>query len=296
MIIKETILISGIDGFLGMNLFNTLKMHYNIIGVDIATDNFVRIDKDMLMELKYYESSKLEAAFVENKIDYVIHTATHHCKYYQAMQEVFATNIDLGLRLLDCSNKNGIKCFVNMDSILSKEINLYSFTKNLFRESLVFLSNDLNVNIVNIKLDMMYGAFSGSHNFIQNMFEKLAKNETEINLTEGKQKRSFLYIKDIVTAIAMIIKNEHIINQKYNEFYLIHPVLNSVKDVMETLKEITQSSTKLNFGALPYRNNEIMETSTEYSIYISLSWSPEYSLKKGLIEMSNETTNKIYPQ
>ena len=48
------------------------------------------------------------------------------------------------------------------------------------------------------------------------------------------------------------------------------------------LKEITKSSSILNFGALPYRKNELMHSETNNQAMLNLGWKPKTTLKEGL--------------
>ena len=45
---------------------------------------------------------------------------------------------------------------------------------------------------------------------------------------------------------------------------------------------IGNASTQLNFGAIPYRANELMDSRTDISALKALGWRPEVSLEKGI--------------
>ena len=50
------------------------------------------------------------------------------------------------------------------------------------------------------------------------------------------------------------------------------------------IKDITTSKTQLNFGAIPYREGEIMDSKIESYTLNKLGWKPKYSLKKAVID------------
>ena len=58
---------------------------------------------------------------------------------------------------------------------------------------------------------------------------------------------------------------------------------------MELIKDLMQSETVLNFGALEYRENEVMYSKADISSLIKLGWNPMFNLEEGLKEyiMSN---------
>ena len=70
----------------------------------------------------------------------------------------------------------------------------------------------------------------------------------------------------------------------------------SIKDFVNLVKKLcNNTNTKLNFGALPYRDNEVMSTSVDTSFLKSLGWKTQYTLEERLTEAVNvERTNKVY--
>ena len=53
-------------------------------------------------------------------------------------------------------------------------------------------------------------------------------------------------------------------------------------DIVRQTRQICQSHTELRFGALPYREGEIMHSQADISQMQSLGWSPLVNLSKGL--------------
>ena len=70
----------------------------------------------------------------------------------------------------------------------------------------------------------------------------------------------------------------------------------SIKDFVNLVKKLcNNTNSKLNFGALPYRDNEVMSTNVDTSFLKSLGWKTQYTLEEGLKEAVNvERTNKVY--
>ena len=52
--------------------------------------------------------------------------------------------------------------------------------------------------------------------------------------------------------------------------------------MLQNLNEITGSRSQLNFGVIPYRENELMNSRTDNSDLIKLGWKPETSIIKGI--------------
>lgn len=280
------ILITGADGFLGANLVKYLLPLYKIVGIVKKNQQIYRLSENEFKSgLVLYNEKQLNLVFRKYKFDYIIHTATHHAKIFKDFNEVFDVNVNLGLKIINKIEDSGNVVFINIDTILADNTNYYSFTKYIFREILKFISKNKHIKVFNLKLDMIYGPDSGAHNFIQQMFDKMLANEKYVELTKGIQKRSFLYIKDLTTAIYLLISNHKVLFVDfYESLYMANPKLLSIKETLTIIKQITKSTSLLDFGVLPYRENEIMKTIINNSFYKKINWLPKYTLKEGLTE------------
>ena len=108
----------------------------------------------------------------------------------------------------------------------------------------------------------------------------------EISLTKGHQKRDFIYIDDVVAAYLLIIEKASIL-KGFNEYDLGTGTLMEVKVFVELLKDLYQkhlgnTSSKLLFGAVPYREGEMMTVKVDNSGLVALGWKPDISVKQGL--------------
>ena len=62
----------------------------------------------------------------------------------------------------------------------------------------------------------------------------------------------------------------------------------SIRDFVELVKKLcNNTNTLLNFGVLPYRENEVMSTNVDTSFLKSLGWKTQYTLEEGLINTIN---------
>jgi CDP-paratose synthetase len=117
------------------------------------------------------------------------------------------------------------------------------------------------------------------------ILKEMLNNSDKINLTTGEQKRDFIYIDDVVNAFIVIIK--HIFSQKKGFYdYEVGSGCNvKIKSLVELIKELSGCEvTKLNFGVIPHRRNEVMSSSVDISNLLKLGWKPQYTLKSGLLK------------
>jgi len=275
----KTILITGINGYLGSHLAKFLTASYNIIGLEYSLENLFRIKEN---DFKVYsvENGVPEKLFKEQTIDAIIHTATFYGRHDEAVKTIAHANIFIPFDLLDKAIENNCNLFINTDTVLDRFVSTYALTKHQFQEWLYLRRNEIKV--INMQLEHFYGSDAPRTNFITFMLEQLKNNVAKIDLTLGEQQRDFVYIDDVCSAYQIVIQKSTEITKAYTEFQVATNQLMKIKEVMLYLKEITNSTSRLNFGAIPYRENELMKSETDNTALLNLGWKPQNSIRIGL--------------
>lgn len=281
---KLTILITGATGFLGSALLKSLIGQFEVIAIVRSTSKLDRIE-EVLQKIKCYNIDEipLNVIFEENKIDLIVHCATNYGRGKPFLTEIVQANLILPLHLLQLASLYKIKGFVNTDTILDNRINLYSLSKKQFLEWLRHFSQDFIC--INVALEHFYGPFDNSSKFVTWSIRNLLDKVQSIDLTEGKQKRDFIYIDDVVQAFLRIIDFTLKTSHGFWEFEVGSDERVEIRHFVELAKELSENSeTLLNFGALPYRENEVMESRANTESLRNLGWQPTISLKTGLLK------------
>lgn len=281
----KKVLLTGASGFLGSHLLRYfLSIGYSVIILKRSTSKTWRID-DLLDQVARYDIDLIpvERAFIEHKIDIVIHTACTYGRNNESLDEIVNTNITYGLNVLDSCLKHGTKYFVNTDTLLQR-LNPYSLSKKQFTEWLKLAA--VNLKVVNIKIEHMFGVNDDSNKLLPWFLSRLQQNTDEIALTEGTQKRDFIFIDDVVSAYGLIVKNIENFNNFY-EFQVGTGHLISVKDFLLKSKEIFESYngkilTKLNFGAIPFQKDEELSVNIDITNLKNLGWEASVDIETGL--------------
>ena len=193
---------------------------------------------------------------------------------------ILESNLLLPLELINFSKKYNVATFVNTDTVLSKNINSYSLSKNQFKEWLDYYSRDMLC--INISIEHFYGPFDDRSKFVSHIVNSLRSDIKSIDLTYGMQERDFIYIDDVVNAFIKIIKHNHKKTGLYN--YEIGSGVNiTIKSFVTLIANLLDNSTtKLNFGAIPYRENEVMRSDVDIKAVKSIGWRPLVELEEGL--------------
>lgn len=283
------IFLTGGTGFLGSYLLKSLiKSQKTIHCLRRKNSVFKRIDGEMNSVIKWVDSENCNFGeyFEHNNIRYVLHCATNYGRNQNSSLEILEANLILPLKLLQAATENKLKAFINTDTLLDKGIGTYSLSKKQFNEWLQTYSN--KIACINIALEHFYGPNDDPSKFVSFILRALLENKPSIDLTEGLQKRDFIYVEDVVNAIVLIINNLGNFDNGYHHFEIGSGTSIEIRAFIELAKKLTGNvSTRFNFGAIPYRRNELMDTKVNISKLLSLGWRCQYDLTRGLIKTIN---------
>ena len=282
---KSSILLTGATGFLGSNLLKAFLEDFELIVLKRSSSNLGRI-KPFISEITCYDIDdvSISTVFQNHKIDYIIHTACNYGRKNESITEIVNDNLIFGLRLLELSIDYNVKAFINTDTFLPKEINSYSLSKKNMLDWLIKFND--KIKVVNVKLEHMYGPKDSEEKFVTWLINQFKQNIKEIRLTSGIQKRDFIYIDDVTSAYLYILKNICRL-PNFSEFELGTGKSIKVKTFIENVKHEFEKQkgpvkTRLNFGAIPYRKNEIMEFKVKTDALRDLGWEPKIGLQHGI--------------
>lgn len=243
------------------------------------------------------DANSVKNLFAAFKIDIIIHTATEYGRNESGSAGILNTNLILPITLLEEGIKNGAQLFINTDTYFNKP-NLsyatlldYSLSKKCLNLWLEYFSN--RIKIVNLRLEHLYGDFDNSSKFCEHVIRSVAiKKEMKIKLTSGEQKRDFVYVDDVCSAYLTVLK-------KYDKYFFRYiqcdvgtgeaiPIKNFVKYV----KEYSNSGTELRFGAIPYRDDEIMLSVADTNFLRNWGFKAKVSFQNGIEKIINIYGNK----
>jgi len=279
---KKTVLITGINGFIGTHLYYYLAKIYNVVGLTSSIKN--RKDEKAI---KIYDSEEksIIRLFTENEIFAVINLATVYNSNGGSINKLLNTNILLPVRLMDLANEFGVKIFINTDTFFNDNNNYtylaeYTLSK---RHCLEWLKRSVkNCVLINMKLFHVYGPNDSENKFVPQIIEELKSNKEVVKLTLGEQKRDFIYVTDVAKAYEKILETNFHKDKLFYEFEVGTGIETTIKEFVLKLKSNIGSKSELNFGALPYRENEIMESKANNYGLINLNWRPTFTLEEGI--------------
>jgi len=292
-----TILLTGATGFLGSHLLEALlDRGHKVIILKRSTSDCWRISRLLDQVVSYdVDLQPLELPFEQQPIDMVIHTACHYGRKGSDLNEIVETNLMFGLRLLNLSLVYNTGTFINTDTLLNKNLNVYSLSKGQFVEWLKQSSN--NIRVINLKLEHMYGGKDDIAKLAPWVLSQLKADQSEIKLTKGEQERDFIYIDDVVSAYLILLEQLSDLSG-FNEFDVGTGQSITVRCFIEELKKAYEvdfgmSDTKLSFGVIPYRKGETMIVEVNNQALIDLGWSVKTKLVDGLKKVVKQVNRNV---
>jgi len=288
---KKKILITGGTGYLGSNIINTLQLKYDFIVVKRESSNLAFIEK-ALNNILIYNFSELTDKIVQDLgIDAILHCATHYGRKNSDPADIIESNLMLPLKLISIVKRfNPSVKFINTDTILDKNINVYSLSKSQFKEWMRFFSSD--AACINIQLEHFYGPQDDKTKFVSFLIDSFIKEVPYLNLTAGEQNRYFTHIDDVVSAFDLVISNIDNFNVGFTDFQVSSDEPINLKIFIQTVQKLTgNNTTRLNFGAIPYRTGELMNFKVDCSAIKNLGWMPLMNLEDGLLQTITKDKN-----
>lgn len=278
----HNILVTGASGFIGRNflkhqaLLNAnifcIRRHETIIPNEgLGNDGITWV----------YESQVAEIT----NIDTVLHLATSYGRLNTIDQVIF-NDVVWPLRIFDLAMSLGCKKIINVDSFFAKDAYSYGYmreyilAKKSLRECLKLVALTNRVKVYNAVLEHVYGPGDNPDKFINSVLLKILSNALSIDLTAGNQTRDFIYVNDVIDALITLIdaKNDF----GYQEVGIGMGSRTSLKEFFQRFKAISKSTTKLNFGVVPYRENEIMDSVADIKTLLYMGWTPKIDIDIGL--------------
>lgn len=283
----ETILITGINGYLGSHVAKSLSGNYNIVGLEKSLDDLSRLDGH---NFTIFDSQKeLSAIFDEYKIDIIIHAATiYRNNPNSSAVDMVETNVILPLKLLEFA-ENRQCTFINTDTFFNNSYYGYSYlreytlTKKHILDWAKLLIN--KGKFINMKIFHMYGPNDSPQKFVNNILSDIKENIPLIKTTPGEQVRDFIYIDDVVNALIFVVKNCSLFDESFIEFEVGTGKGTKLKDFIETGIKIAKSTSRLQLGALPYRKGEIMSAIADTRMLNRYGWSAKFDIERGIEEI-----------
>lgn len=131
-----------------------------------------------------------------------------------------------------------------------------------------------------VRVFSVYGENDKSGTMIMSVLRKMINNE-HISATLGFQRWDYLNCKDAGRAFVLVgskAKQSDIYCLGSGKAYLL-------RKYFEIMKRITNSSSSIGYGEIPYKDNQVMNLCADIKELRELGWQPQISFEDGIREM-----------
>lgn len=269
---KERLFLIGGSGFIGKNLVRCLHEQYAISVYDKFIDNeYFSHYPDVKINQIELDKDKIEEG-VEAP-DYIVNlasivTAERDLSLFDSM---IASNLKVLLNLYErFKDEAKLKLFIQFGSseeygndgspfveTMREEPNSpYALVKQLTTNTAMMLHKNYSFPIMVVRPGNLFGPLQGGKKFIPYVIDSLKQN-APLNVTPCEQKRDFIYADDFAWAIGELLKNHQkavgqIVNVSSGESL-------SLKSIIEHCRKVIGAKSEVNYGVIPYRENEMMD-------------------------------------
>jgi len=124
-----------------------------------------------------------------------------------------------------------------------------------------------------------YGPLDTGNWLLNSAIDSFRENRI-MEVTPCEQLWSYLYASDAARALAQIALSE----KSQGIYNLGHPLAPPLHDTLLLLHQLMRTESKLDIGAIPYREDQVMVLQPDVTRLQNLGWAPEVSMEGGLLK------------
>lgn len=217
----------------------------------------------------------------------IVHAATDYGRTASLPTSVFSGNVEFPVRLLEQAMAASVGLFINIDTFFNTKnsdyeyLGEYALSKRQFQEWGELCGRRGKIRFVNLRLFHLYGPGDGPEKFVSAIIRDCMRDDT-IDLTEGLQRRDFIFVEDAVSAVNCVLAEESGKPIGYVHYDVGTGNSCSIREFVEAIKRLSSSRSILNFGSLPSRSGEFADACADVRALRRIGWSPAIGLEEGL--------------
>lgn len=285
------IAIRGSSGFLGSWIARILAQSHQVSAVLRHGSSAYKLQNIANLEIVYADDMGFRKLISECKPDAVILAdwwGVENQFRNDPRQEENTTRATLIAR---AAVDSGVKILIGMgsqaeigpvhseilDDSEDNPITLYGRAKVNTRLSIESTLDESSCRFVWMRVFSTYGPLDTGNWLIPNTVDSLLMRET-MSLTKGEQEWSYLHAFDLANAFSIALEDPTltgIVN-------VGNPMTTSVKSVVEKISFLLNSEDMLNFGAIPYRSDQVMILKPICEKLVTSGWKPHIPIDQGL--------------
>lgn len=265
--------VTGATGFIGAHLCRRLQSEDHSVHVLLRHEDQMPIMRALgYHPLLFKGDCKSLTCYMEaEKLDGIVHLASLFLPAHKPedIDNLIASNILLGTKLLEAASTAGIRWFLNTGTFWQhynneqyNPVNLYAATKEALEVVARYYTETSNIIFTTIKLNDTFGP-GDTRLKIFNLWQKAIQQTGEkLPMSPGEQVMDISYIDDVIEGYLCLIRSlsmnkEKKLNNK--SFALYSNTRMTLKELASLFEKSTGKKIPIQWGARPYRLREVME-------------------------------------
>jgi nucleoside-diphosphate-sugar epimerase len=279
----KSVFVTGASGFLGQSLVECLLEQDAKVSVLLrpGSEEIVSFKDDVRHFIgDLSDKEVLQKALRQGKPDYVFHLAAFGVDQpFGDFEAYIRTNILGTANLLEVASKLPLEKFIYVGTCGDEIDSPYGWSKLCARQLAMLFSKNENLPLVVARPFQVYGHRQSQKHIISHIL-KNAMSGSPIRMTLGEQKRDFIFVSDLIDGLLLCGSVEDCTNEVVD---LGTGVGTSIRDIATKIVSLTDSNSKLEFGAIPYRKGENMNLTADLkNAKRLLNWNSNIDLNAGL--------------
>lgn len=277
----ESVLVAGSRGFLGRSLtehLNALGMVAleGLRGARIASSRDPIAANALPIDVGVQE---LAASLKDRNVVAVVNCVVNYGRGANRMADLVEANLTIPIRLLDAAALAGVDTFINCNTSLPCDLNDYARSKRQFSawlESQPAIERRLDVS-----LEYIYGESEPRDRLVSRMIDTVLEPSGTLNLSPGLQQRDLVHVRDVCDALVVMLQSTDLAG--YTRPQVGSGRVIALQELGNVIGRVAgHRSDGLKFGALGYRQNEVMYSCADLSEMSRFGWMPKVPLADGL--------------
>ncbi len=298
----KKVFITGGAGFIGSHLTE----HFVRQGIDVVVLDLLlqgnKIPSEVLSKITFVQGDVRDAKLVEELAegaDTILHLSAVLGVDVVADAPILTmdTEVEGAVNVARAAQKHGIKKLLfastsgiydfnphpgaMTEDILVDPKSSYAMAKRYVEKYFETYNKEFGMDVTVVRFFNIYGPRQDSRMVVPRFLQQALQGKPITVFNEGKQTRDFTFIDDTVKSCLLLLEK----NKGFNIFNVCNEKEVSIKELAETVKQVTGSSSEITFIPAPTERKDYespRRLGSAQKLFNLTGYKPQTSLKEGL--------------